>query len=321
MALRIAGKTAIVTGAGSGINLSFAKLLLQKSCNVLFADLTLRAEARDIVSQYSTNSAPGQARAVFQETDVTDWSQLDRMFKVASKEFQGVDIVCPGAGVYEPVRDLIIPLYPLNSNTQKPWSNFWQPPGTGLSRDNTSESRYKHLDINLAHPIRTTQLAIGHFIAHKRPGVITHISSIAAQAPVFPTPVYVATKHAISGFVRSLAPLEHPPSGLPKIRVNAVAPGIVKTPMWTEHPEKLKMVDPKVDEWVTPEEVAEVMISLVEKEQYSGGTILEVGRRQVRRVEPFNDPGPSGSGNTASNIESESAEIWERLKNRSMASK
>jgi 3-hydroxybutyrate dehydrogenase len=104
MAMNVEGKTAIVTGAGSGINLCFAKLLLEKGCNVVFADLALRPEAKAVVSQYSATSSG--AMAVFQKTDVTDWAQLDRMFEVAISHFGGADIVCPGAGVYEPVRSL-----------------------------------------------------------------------------------------------------------------------------------------------------------------------------------------------------------------------
>lgn len=89
------------------------------------------------------------------------------------------------------------------------------------------------------------------------------------------------------------------------MRVTAVAPGIIKTPLWTEHPEKLKTVGEE-DDWVSPEAVAEVMLDLIEKDKVSagtieGGTILEVSKR-IRKVEPFNDPGPSGEGNTASNI-------------------
>jgi len=160
-----------------------------------------------------------------------------------------------------------------------------------------------------------TQLAITHFISRKKPGVVTHISSIVGQKPFFPTPVYVATKHAISGFVRSLAPLETPPPNSPlrSIRINAVAPGVIKTPLWTENKEKLKMIDQSTDEWVTPEEVAQVMVDLIEKKENVGGTILEVGKGKVRRVEVLNDPGPEGSGHTVSNAESEEKDIWERL--------
>jgi 3-hydroxybutyrate dehydrogenase len=102
MAMNVQGKTAIITGAGSGINFCFAKLLLSKGCNVLIADLALRPEAEALVSQYPSTSSG--AKAIFQKTDVTDWAQLDKMFEVAIEHFGGADIVCPGAGVYEPVR-------------------------------------------------------------------------------------------------------------------------------------------------------------------------------------------------------------------------
>jgi 3-hydroxybutyrate dehydrogenase len=101
MAMNVASKTAIITGAGSGINLSFAQLLLERGCNVVFADILLRPEAQAVVAQYPLSS-PG-AKAVFQKTDVADWTQLEKMFEVAIEHFGGADIVCPGAGVYEPV--------------------------------------------------------------------------------------------------------------------------------------------------------------------------------------------------------------------------
>lgn len=136
----LAGKTAIITGAGSGtspahaslllpiasnilknnlgINLSFARALLTKHCNVLFADLALRPKAQELVSNHA-NQSQSPAKAVFQKTDVRDWQQLEPMFHVASKEFGGADIVCPGAGVYEPVRTTK-PLLALNSTIDVP---------------------------------------------------------------------------------------------------------------------------------------------------------------------------------------------------------
>lgn len=94
------GKTAIITGAGAGINLCFAKLLLSKKVNVVIADLSLRPEANEVIDAHSK----GEPRAVWQQTDVREWSQLERMFTFCENEFGSADIVCPGAGVYEPVR-------------------------------------------------------------------------------------------------------------------------------------------------------------------------------------------------------------------------
>jgi 3-hydroxybutyrate dehydrogenase len=112
--------------------------------------------------------------------------------------------------------------------------------------------------------------------------------------------MYAASKHAINGFVRSLAPLEAPAPGIPRIRVNAVAPGIIKTPLWTDHAEKMKIVNEKGVRWVTPEFVAGAMVELVEKDENVGGTVLEVTKDNLRRVEEFNDPGPpNGDGGAA----------------------
>lgn len=68
----------------------------------MIADLGLRPEAQAVVNKFSGDS--GAARAIFQKTDVTDWVQLEELFKVAEREFTEIDIVCPGAGVYEEVR-------------------------------------------------------------------------------------------------------------------------------------------------------------------------------------------------------------------------
>lgn len=90
-----------------GINFSFAKSLFAEGCNVLFADLALRPEAQELVSNHGhASKAKSGAKSTFQQTDVRDWKQLERMFHVARKEYGDIDVVCPGAGVYEPVRIL-----------------------------------------------------------------------------------------------------------------------------------------------------------------------------------------------------------------------
>ncbi|EXF82106.1 short chain dehydrogenase [Colletotrichum fioriniae PJ7] len=302
----VAGKTAIITGAGSGINpadpspsqkslviqsnlginFSFAELLIERGCNVVIADLALRPEAEQLVSsnQDKSNARP---RAVFVKTDVTSWPALTNMFKVAIEKFGSFDIFCPGAGVYEPH-----------------WSNFWHPPGSSESKDSADGGKYALLDINITHPIRSTQLAISYWLHPKEatnaalppsikaspenPKRIVHISSVAGQVANINAPLYAASKFAITGFVRSLARLEDTDG----VRVNAVAPGVVRTPLWTEHPEKLVNLDEAQDGWVTPREVAEAMLRCVEEKALVGGSILEVGKDNTRLVEAFNAPGP-----------------------------
>ena len=63
-----------------------------------------------------------------------------------------------------------------------------------------------------------------------------------------------------SSLTRSLGLLE----GFTGVRVAAVAPGVVRTPLWTENPDKLSMVNEERDAWVTPREVAEAMLALVQ---------------------------------------------------------
>ena len=100
-----------IDNASPGINYHFARALLAKRCNVILADLALRPEAEELVAEHhSASRAP--ARAVFQRTDVRRWAQLEEMYRTADEFFGGADVVCPGAGVYEPVR----------------WSNMSVPP-------------------------------------------------------------------------------------------------------------------------------------------------------------------------------------------------
>ncbi|KAI9802590.1 MAG: hypothetical protein M1833_001664 [Piccolia ochrophora] len=333
----LSGKTALITGAGSGINFSLATLLLDANVSVLIADLSLRPEAEALIERYSAPRTLSTPTAAFARTDVTQWRDLEALFEHPLGKYiedgdgtgskAGFDIVCPGAGVYEP-----------------PWSAFWNPPATGAApagegagvgsaadgngpaaQKQLAQSRYTTLDINLTHPIRLTQLAIAHFLKRSpassastppQPlrGTVIHISSIAAQMAPLPVPLYNASKAAISHLVRTLAPLE-PELG---IRVVAVAPGVIRTPLWTEHPEKLRYVDEGADEWVEAEEVAEVMLGLLDEERRGeglGGSVWEVGKASVRRVEVMGDEGPGAKkGMTVGKMAEGAGEVIEGLR-------
>ena len=292
---QVRNKTAVVTGSGSGIGLEFSRLLLQQGANVLFADIALRREAEKLIDEYQSPLA----RAVFVKTDVTSWSDLNAMFDAAEQHFGSVDIVCPGSGIFEPH-----------------WSNFWHPPGSPESKDDALSGRYKILDLNLTHPIRVTQMAISRFLSASppvslsNPKSIVHIASVSAQITTIMFPLYCVSKHGTQAFVRCLGDLEKTNG----IRVTAVDPGIVKTPIWLEHPEKLQLLDQENDGWVTPQDVAKVMLACVEDSEIEsgvegeepihihGGSCLEILAGGVRDVPLFNNPGPFASGRKAGNV-------------------
>jgi len=100
----------------------------------------------------------------------------------------------------------------------------------------------------------------------------------------------------MNGLIRSLAPLE----AAIGVRVNGVAPGVIKTPLWTDHAEKMQMVD-EAQIWVEPEEVAEAMMRCVTDGDIGGGYVMEVLKNRTRNVEWRLDPGPEGEGAMAGN--------------------
>lgn len=154
--------------------------------------------------------------------------------------------------------------------------------------DTDETSSYKTLDINLTHPIRCTQLAIDYFVSQKRGGVVIHISSAAAQYAYPNIPLYIVSKAGVSSFVRCMAPLDETMN----IRVVAVAPGQVQTPLWDEA-ERTQVVDEsRGDSWIAPQEVSDLMMKLVAEEGFPGGSVTEMGKEHTRKVEMLNDPGP-----------------------------
>lgn len=77
------------------------------------ADVKLRPEAEATVAHYSKeNVEKNVAYALFHQTDVSDWNQINSLWDTALQTFPQVDIVCNGAGLYEP-----------------PSSSFWNAPG------------------------------------------------------------------------------------------------------------------------------------------------------------------------------------------------
>ena len=75
----------------------------------------------------------------------------------------------------------------------------------------------------------------------------------------------------------------------------------------------LQMVDPEKDQWITPGEVADAMVALIQETGYVGGIVLEVGLGHVRTVSTLGDPGPSGPGIMISKAVNYENAVWETL--------
>ncbi|KAI0972134.1 short chain dehydrogenase [Xylaria arbuscula] len=298
--LSVKGKFAIVTGGGSGINLAFTKLLLQNGCSVVIADLAIRPEAQALLSQYPYTKERSGPSAIFHPTDVTSWPALSSLFEKCLSSFGRVDIIVPGAGVYEP-----------------PFSAFWSPPETATNADTPSRDpadgapgSYKSIEINLTHPIRLSQLGIGYWTKNKLPGTIVCVSSIAGHAAAIDAPLYYTSKHGLHGFVKSLGKLKETVG----IRVSAIAPGTVNTPIWTEAPDKKHLVEDGRGLDLEPDEVAAAMLELCENPEYGDGTILEVMHGHKRVVPRFNADPPPAKVADMPGIAIITEELLERLK-------
>ncbi|KAM3083847.1 hypothetical protein ACMFMG_002043 [Clarireedia jacksonii] len=287
----VKGKVAIVTGGGSGISLALAALLLSKGCNVVIADLALLPSASQLLIAY-IDTDPNQPTCLYHATDVTDWSALSSLFTYTLSHFHQIDILVPGAGVFDP-----------------PSSNFYNPPGTPYSSDTIEKSTYRTLDVNITHPIRLTQMGVEYWVKEKRPGRVVCLSSIGGQIGVMETPLYHASKFAITGFVRSMKNLQEL-----GIRVVGVAPGLVNTPLWYSQPDKMQMLTSN-QKWITPETTAEAILDLLTMEQFIGGTILEVSGSGLRVVKELGDEGPTwDEGYMIGNLGGYKEEIYKGLR-------
>ncbi|RDW94818.1 NAD(P)-binding Rossmann-fold containing protein-14 [Coleophoma crateriformis] len=255
------GKIAVVTGAGSGINLSFAKLAIEQGARVVIADLKLTKEGEAFVKETNSRSV------VFTKCDVTKRADLENLVQSSLDAFQDVpDVWVAGAGVFEPS-----------------WSNFW---------DDTEDDGYSQVDINVTHPMKLSRIAIRSLLGRNKKGVILCVASLAGFQGTFSAPLYCATKHAVIGFVRSLAELER----LEGIKVVGIAPGLVRTPLWTDYPEKMEQFGYTMASSITAEDVAKAMADAITDGKVLGGLSMSVSTSGTRLLGTWNIEAPKEDG-------------------------
>ncbi|OQV00218.1 Fungal specific transcription factor domain-containing protein [Cladophialophora immunda] len=123
--------------------------------------------------------------------------------------------------------------------------------------------------------MKLCRIALRKWLGANAEGIICFISSTSAQKASIVTPLYQPSKHAISCFTRSMAPLQD----LCGVRSCAVAPGLTASPMLFGSAATLKLFDPEKDteRLATPQAVAEGLMAVaMDREHYPPGTVLEV---------------------------------------------
>lgn len=85
----------------AGINYAFAEQLLLAGCSVVFADLKLGEEAKDLIAKYPHPSQKeGESSAIFHRCDQSDWASITDTWEFTLKAFPQIDLLCPGAGIW-----------------------------------------------------------------------------------------------------------------------------------------------------------------------------------------------------------------------------
>ncbi|MGZ8512345.1 MAG: SDR family NAD(P)-dependent oxidoreductase [Candidatus Limnocylindria bacterium] len=189
--MSVVGKTAIVTGAGTGIGRSIAQLLAERGARVVAAGLQperLRETVDEIVA------AGGEAVAV--DADVSDPVAIEAVAARAQEEFGGTDVLVNNAAIY--------PIGPWHEVDAAEWDDVFA----------TNVRGY----FLMAKAVRPQMMARGG-------GAIVNLASVTFFWGEAMLLAYVASKGAVVGFTRALA-REAGPEG---IRVNAVAPGAFPT--------------------------------------------------------------------------------------------
>jgi 2-deoxy-D-gluconate 3-dehydrogenase len=191
----LTGRTAVVTGGGMGIGRGIVRRLAEAGANVVVADLDLAA-AEAVALEVGLGRAGGTVPCA---ADVGDRADVERMIDNAVDSFGSLDILVNNAGIY-PAR----PLADLDLETFR-----------------------RVLDVNLTGLYLCTKAAAARMIDQGTGGRIVNVTSIDALHPsMVGLSHYDASKHGAWGFTKNVA-LELAPHD---IRVNAIAPGGIKTP-------------------------------------------------------------------------------------------
>ncbi len=240
--MRLKNKVSIITGAAQGIGLATALKFAEEGATVIVCDM--KPEGVDAaLAMVRARGAQAQGYAV----NVTDRVGLDAMAAAVKAHYGRIDVLVNNAGITKDAR------------LQKM----------------TLEQFDAVIDVNLRGVFHCTQAVLAAMLAQGS-GVILNASSVVGIYGNFGQTNYAAAKFGVIGFTKTWA-RELGPKG---IRVNAVAPGFVETPILATIPDKvLQQMREQVPlhRLGKPEEIANVYAFLASDEaSYINGAVIEV---------------------------------------------
>ncbi|KAL6252540.1 hypothetical protein RBB50_000259 [Rhinocladiella similis] len=188
-------KTALVTGAASGIGLALSKHLLSRGYNVALCDINAEA-GRTHMAELGEN-------AIFIQNDATSYEDQVKAFEQLWATWGRLDFVAANAGIGDSV-------------------DFY---GSLSSSGTPAKPNLRTIDVNLTAVLFTVYLAQHYLARNPAGGKITITASSAALYPIPFAPLYGASKSAIPGLVRSMASKLQESN----IAINCICPGMVPT--------------------------------------------------------------------------------------------
>jgi 3-oxoacyl-[acyl-carrier protein] reductase len=239
---RLAGKVSIITGGAQGIGLATALKFSREGATVVVCDIRQAA-----VDAAVAQCQEAGAKALGMVVDVTQREMVDAMVQQVLNQFGRIDVLVNNAGITQDAR------------LQKM----------------TIEQFDRVIDVNLRGVFHCSQ-AVADAMVKQGSGVILNASSVVGIYGNFGQTNYAATKFGVIGFTKTWS-RELGPKG---VRVNAVAPGFVATPILSTIPDKVlqEMIDRvPLKRLGQPEDIANVYAFLASDDAaYINGAVLEV---------------------------------------------
>lgn len=238
------GNTAVITGAGSGIGKACALTFAESGAKVVIADID-EENAKSVVEEIKKNGGD----AVFIKTDVSDPEDVKKMVKETVDTFGSLDIAVNNAGIGGP---------------QAPTGEY------------DIDGWLKVIDINLNGVFYCMRYEIEQMLKQGH-GAIVNMASILGKVAFKNAPAYTSSKHGVVGLTKTAA-IEYAQKG---IRVNAVGPGYIETPLVMENmsEEELNQLEKlhSVGRLGKPQEVANLVAFLAsEKASFMTGAYYVV---------------------------------------------